>query len=404
MSQEKNSPSRREFLLKSTAGLASAGVFGISESPFKPDLKTEQEKEVIYRTLGKTGFKVPVIGMGVMNTNNPELLARSYDIGIRLFDTALRYHNEEMVGDAIKAKGIRDDIILETKVPVPDYQNPGSMTPDEMNKKFLSDFDGCMERLQTDYVDVLFLHNIKFMRDVRNPGIIDALNKIKDSGRARFIGVSTHALMADVLNEAVVQKELYSVVQIAINFSMSASPRWAEKYKEMVQAIKLAADNDLGIVAMKTQAMGGRTAPVGPAHHTAALKWVLRHEGVTCAIPGYTNFNQMDENFSVVYDLEYTDEEKEYLDDNNIKYGMQFCQQCQECLDSCPKGVDVPTLMRTHMYASGYANFVQAKETLGEIKPDRGLNSCSDCSDCMAKCVNTVDIPYKINELKTLYC
>ena len=402
MKSDSKNFSRREFLSKSSTGLASAGILGSEilnkvKSPFQ-----QKNNKLIYRTLGKTGLKVPVIGMGVMNTTDEAVMARSYDVGVRLFDTALRYENENEVGNFIKTKGIREKVVLETKVPVPDYLKPGSMTPLQMNKKFLQDFDGCLERLQTDYVDVLFLHNIKFMRDMNNQGIIDALNKIKDSKRARFIGVSTHTHMEDVLDEAVNQKELYSVVQIALTFAMTYSPRYAERYVNILKAIENAASNDLGIIAMKTQAMGGKQTVKKP-HHTAALKWALNQKGITCAIPGYTNFDQMEEDFSVAYDIKYTEEEKIYLEDKNTQFGVNFCFQCGECKPGCPIKVDIPTLMRSHMYASSYSNFLQSREALKEIPVGYGLDNCTSCSTCAAKCLNITDIPFKINELKTLY-
>jgi len=397
--------SRRNFLSKVGAGFASAGIAGAAGGSVLSTFsnKKKHKEEILYRTLGKTGFKVPVIGMGIMNTNNPEVVARSYEIGVRLFDTALRYYNEGMVGDIVQKLGIRDKIVLETKVPVPDYLNPGSMESDEMKQRFLSDFDGCLSRLKTDYVDILFLHNIKFIRDVTNPGLLEALNEIKESKRARFIGVSTHTLQEDVLNEAVNHSELYSVVQIALNFVMSTSPRYADRFDAIMKAVKNASSNNLGIIAMKTQALGNRDIPVGSAHHTAALKWALLQDGVTCAIPGYTNFAEMEQDFSVVYDLEYTDEEKEYLEDNKVEYSAQFCLQCRECLPTCPKGVDIPTLMRTHMYASGYANFRQARLALEEIPVEKGIKTCISCTNCIARCANAVSIKTKINELKLIY-
>lgn len=209
--------------------------------------------------------------------------------------------------------------------------------------------------------------------------------------------------MEEVLDEAVNQAELYSVVQIAFNFVMSFSERYNERFDAIVKAIKNAAVHDLGVIVMKTQALSGSEQKIDPAHHKAALKWALSHESVTCAIPGYINFDEMNEDFSVVYDLEYTKEEREYLDKSNVTYGMQFCLQCNECLPSCPKGVDIPTLMRTNMYASGYTNFRQARSALEEIPKENGLQNCTDCAQCTARCLNFVNIPDKIDELKLIY-
>jgi predicted aldo/keto reductase-like oxidoreductase len=152
---------------------------------------------------------------------------------------------------------------------------------------------------------------------------------------------------------------------------------------------------------MKTQATGrGQTAPV---NQTAALKWVLRNQDVTTAIPGYTNFDHMKEDFSVAYGLDYTDVEKKFLAEKNLQASVQFCQQCETCRLTCPNNVDIPTLMRTHMYAAKYGNFVHARSTLDEIAANVSLNNCANCSDCNAKCANYVSIADNIRDLKTMY-
>jgi succinate dehydrogenase/fumarate reductase-like Fe-S protein len=65
--------------------------------------------------------------------------------------------------------------------------------------------------------------------------------------------------------------------------------------------------------------------------------------------------------------------------------------------------VDIPNLMRTHMYAYSYGNALKAKTTLDTIDPMRGLNSCENCVSCSARCVRSVDIAGRIGELKQLY-
>jgi predicted aldo/keto reductase-like oxidoreductase len=141
----------------------------------------------------------------------------------------------------------------------------------------------------------------------------------------------------------------------------------------------------------------------GKIMHTAVLKWALRNDFIATAIPGYTTFQQMEEDFSVAYDLEYTPEEKRFLKDRVVKLSLGYCRQCQQCLSTCPKGVDIPTLMRTHMYAACYTNFYQARDTLDEIPRGIGLDACASCETCRANCVNSVDIPRRIDELKVIY-
>ena len=99
--------SRRDFLTKSTLGLASAGIIGVSGGKFDT-FHPVRSKEIIYRTLGKTGLRMPIVNMGVMNADNPEIVKQAYEDGVRLFDTASIYQggrNEEMIGRYVKNQG-----------------------------------------------------------------------------------------------------------------------------------------------------------------------------------------------------------------------------------------------------------------------------------------------------------
>jgi predicted aldo/keto reductase-like oxidoreductase len=70
---------------------------------------------------------------------------------------------------------------------------------------------------------------------------------------------------------------------------------------------------------------------------------------------------------------------------------------------TCPRGVDLPALLRTHMYAADYGNFIEARRTLALIQPNAGLKNCVDCGDCKAACVRGVHIVRRLEELKTIF-
>jgi len=105
----------------------------------------------------------------------------------------------------------------------------------------------------------------------------------------------------------------------------------------------------------------------------------------------------------VAYTLEYTEEEKQFLQDRNVKLSLGYCHQCQRCVPTCLKGVDIPTLMRTHMYATCYGNFYQARDAFESIPKAKGLNLCTTCGSCQAKCANQINIQKRIEELKLIY-
>jgi len=96
---------RRAFLSTSAGALAGVLTSGKKVLGLQPGQSRQEQKSLIQRTLGKTGYKIPIVGMGVMNADNPELVYRAYELGIRHFDTATNYQrgrNEEMVGRVIE--------------------------------------------------------------------------------------------------------------------------------------------------------------------------------------------------------------------------------------------------------------------------------------------------------------
>ena len=98
---------RRDFMKSTLAGFG--GLFFLPPNQSKAEVKVVEtkgkEKTFVYRTLGKTGIKLPVINMGVMNTNNPTLVRVALDSGIVMLDTAQTYQrgqNEGMIGEVLK--------------------------------------------------------------------------------------------------------------------------------------------------------------------------------------------------------------------------------------------------------------------------------------------------------------
>ncbi|MDR1728795.1 MAG: aldo/keto reductase [Acidobacteriota bacterium] len=389
--------SRRKFISGSASALALAPMapLALGHLDVPASMAAAQARKIITRKLGKTGIEVPIVSMGVMNADNPAVVKESYEIGVRFFDTAAGYQmgrNEEMVGKVIKELGARKKVYIQTKI-----HKPRLDSADAVAKQMLSDFDKCLQRLQMDYVDILLVHGPS-VAEMNEPGVKQAMAEVKKLKKAHHIGVSTHMDHANVILDAA-KGGFYEAVTVAYNFTQAQDTA-------LLDAIKKAHAAGVGIIAMKTQASGrrGPNAPEGPAvNQTAALKWVLNHKEIATAIPGYTNFDHMKEDFSVAYGLDYTDVEKKFLSEKNLVASVQFCQQCSNCRETCPKGVDVPTLMRTHMYAAKYGNFVHARATLDGIAATASLRNCSDCSECEAKCAHHVGIAENIRDLKSMY-
>ena len=403
MNSNNGNYTRREFMTKPVSYLASAGLLtlgvGVSSTELLRAAGHGLKGKLITRPLGKTGISLPIVSMGVMNAEAPGLITRSYEVGIRHFDTAAVYQggrSEEMVGQAIRQLGVRDQVVISTKAHV---RGAGRGNPAENKAEMLRIFDGSLKRLQMDHVEILYLHAINEAPPVNDAGVQEAITQLKKEGKIRFAGVSTHQGQAEVLN-AMAQSGFWDVALVAFNYTMSDN-------QALIEAMKLCASKGLGIVAMKTQA-GGSKPPQkevlgsdlpGSVRQSAVLKWVLRHPFITTAIPGFTRFEHIDEDIPVASHLAFTHDERKFISNNAIKASLEFCQQCRECIASCPNRVDIPTLMRTHMYAFQYANFDHARFTLAEVPAHAGLEVCRSCAVCSAVCSRGVNIKHRVHEL-----
>ena len=104
------------------------GLFFLPQGNLKEELRLVEakgkERKFVYRVLGKTGIKLPVINMGVMNTNNPNLVRVALDSGMVMLDTAQTYQrgqNEGMIGEVLKGRP-REAFVLATKARLPSDQ------------------------------------------------------------------------------------------------------------------------------------------------------------------------------------------------------------------------------------------------------------------------------------------
>jgi len=405
----KNALSRRDFLCTSVAGIAASNIVYASESDSKTDSTDSRGMKgiPITRKLGDTGIILPVVNMGVMNSGNPDLVKRSYELGVRHFDTAAYYQrgrNEQMVGQAIKDLGVREEVIIGTKVFLPHQRR--DIPDSEIKEFFLETANDSLKRLQTEYVDILYSHNVSDIEYLNNPGVLEALNELKQAGKTRFIGFTTHSNMAACINNAATSGS-YDVFATAFNYAMADD-------NVLHDALTNASSAGIGIIAMKTQCaqywyrqyipQSDQSFYEGSIMHTAVLKWVLRHPFITTAIPGYTTFQQMNEDLPVAYDLEYTPDEKRFLEDRDVRLSLGYCRQCRDCVDRCPHGVDVPTLMRAHLYAFCYPNPHESTDALRSIPPGKGLDTCKRCGSCSVSCSRDVNIRRRIEELIPVYC
>jgi predicted aldo/keto reductase-like oxidoreductase len=391
---ELRDPNRREFMLAGMTGLMGLRLpLGAEEIPVKnPGDPAPFQPKIVTRKLGRTGLELPVVSMGVMNADNPNLVRSALEMGIVLLDTAHVYQggrNEEMIGEVLKGRK-RDSFVIATKV-VPDGLDRKTGLPSDATsaEAFLAKLDISLRRLGLDHVDILYLHNIRTREAALHETLLQALQKARQDGKTRFIGLSTHSNEPEVIRAAV-ESQVHQVVLTAYNFRQ-------DHRDEVRKAIAGAAKAGLGIVAMKTQAgVFWDKERQSPINMQAALKWVLQDPNVHTTIPGFTAYDQLLQDVMVMTDLKLTEQEEKDLNPPKLSAGL-YCQGCDRCRPQCPAGLPVPELMRAHMYARSYRNLGAARELVASL--ELPADPCGGCSTCRVNCAKGFDVRARTRDI-----
>ena len=387
MAEDYRALSRRAFIKAGLWGGAGAAAClgGWPDFVSAAAAGSSEHPAPVYRTLGRTGLKITVVSFGAMLTPEPEVIRAGLDQGINYIDTARRYmngKNEEIVAQAIK--GLRDKIFLATK----------TLASSNTKEDIVRDVEKSLSVLQTDRIDVIQLHNLTSKERAFIPEVREALVKLRQEGKVRFFGVTTHTNQAEVVN-AVASDPDHFFDTVLVGYNFKSGP-------ELKQAIARAAQAGMGVVAMKTQAGGYQAAALGGVSpHQAALKWVLQDTNVTAAIPGMKDLAQLKEDTSVM-GLALTRRDEQILKRYGQAISPYYCQLCGRCEGLCSRGVAISDINRCLMYAEAYGSLDLAVDTYREIPTRASLKACLDCSECTASCVNGINIPAKLERARQL--
>lgn len=242
------------------------------------------------------GVEMPLLGYGVFMVSPDECercVTDALHVGYRLIDTAQAYHNEEGVGKAWRKSGIgREDLFIVTKVWI---SNSGE-------QKAAKSIDESLRKLQTDYVDLLLIHQA--YGDVF--GTWRALEKAYRDGKARAIGVSNFqagrffdfAHYVDV-KPMVNQLQCNTLIQ-----QTGIEPFLAQFDTKMMAWGPLGGQGVDGIV--KSELLAGIGAKYNKSAAQVALRW-LTQRGIV-AIPKSTHKERMQQNFDI-FDFSLTADE-----------------------------------------------------------------------------------------------
>lgn len=263
---------RREFLKK-------AGVSIIAMKFASKDIKFEIEK----RKLGKTGLEVTILGLGCAQIGSIrnykqaiKIIETAIDMGINYIDTASTYgDSEEKVGEVMKSR--RKEVILATKT----LQRDKESSWREINTS--------LERLKTDYVDLLQVHSVNTMYELdkitSKNGSLQAVIRAKEEGLCKHIGITGHT-RPEVIKEALNRFDFETVLM-----PLSSVDKLLNDFGDVI--FPIAKKKNLGVIAMKVLSDGRFTAFV-----PESLRYVFSLP-ISTAIVGMKTLEELKQNVEI---------------------------------------------------------------------------------------------------------
>jgi L-galactose dehydrogenase len=197
------------------------------------------EDDVEYVTLGRTGLRVSVMGLGCggpsrvgratgkSEAEQVAIIRQALDAGINFIDTAEVYQTEEVVGRAIRGLE-RDAVVLSTKKST----WGASLTPRDVRKGL----EASLKRLGVDYVDIYHLHGV-LRHDYERllTEVVPTLRELREQGKIRFIGITEqgNADPGHEMLQRALQDDVWDVMMVMFNLlNQSARERVLVKAKE----------------------------------------------------------------------------------------------------------------------------------------------------------------------------
>ena len=400
-------PSRRTFLRNTALGLAGGGAALAAGCEYKTQLfllsSVEEEAEHKnpdwqeghirqYRTLGRTGVKVSDISFGCSGLDNVGAVKHALERGVNYFDTSPDYSragSERTLGEGIKGHP-RDKLFIVSKFCTPG----GHLSNDTPVKGVIAAVEASLQRIGTDYLDLAHIHACNSIDRLMNPNIHEAFDRLKEQGKLRFLGVSSHTPRLEQVMRHAVDSDRFDVIMVAYNF---------KNWPELTNIFHDAKQKGVGVIAMKTlkgarhTGLSDFTPTERESFSQAAFKWVLSNENVSGLVVTMSSLPQIDEY------LHASGQPVQQADINLLeKYDRlvanDYCPPgCGDCLSSCPADVPVDDILRYAMYYENYGQQRLGMEEYARLPEARTASQCVDCTaPCEQACPSQLPIKNKL--------
>lgn len=248
-----------------------------------------------YKTLSN-GVKMPILGFGVYQVPDLDecerVVSDAISIGYRSIDTAQAYMNEEAVGNAIRKSGnAREEFFITTKIWISNYGY----------EKAKASLDASLAKLQTDYIDLVLLHQP--FGDYY--GAYRAMEEYYKAGKIKVIGISNFApdRVADLAIFADVTPMVNQVETHVFN-QQSNARKTMDEYGVQIESWGPFAEGRNDFFTNETLVAIGQKYQKSAAQ--VALRYLIQHDVIV--IPKTVHKNRMEQNFDV-FDFILTDDD-----------------------------------------------------------------------------------------------
>jgi aryl-alcohol dehydrogenase-like predicted oxidoreductase len=233
-----------------------------------------------HRPLGRTGFRMSDISFGCADLRDPEVVRLAIDRGINYFDTSPDYSDaasERALGQGIRGTR-RERVFVASKFCTPG----GHLASDTPVGRVIEAVEASLHRLGTDHLDLVLIHAVNSVERLMAPNLHEAFDRLKESGKVRFLGVSSHTPDLETVMRHAVGSGRFDAIMVAYNF---------RHWPELTEIFAEAQRRGVGVVAMKTlkgayhTSLRDFTPTERESFAQAAFKWVLSNrdvDGLAC--------------------------------------------------------------------------------------------------------------------------
>jgi aryl-alcohol dehydrogenase-like predicted oxidoreductase len=317
------------------------------------------DKSMEYRSLGRTGVKVSPLCLGcwmfgdrASKEESVSILDTAFDAGINFLDTSNVYggeigRSESIIGEVVKAKGNRDNLIIATKVYFPvDLEDPNGRGISR--RSIIAECEKSLRRLGSDYIDLYYMHRLDPEVPVDEP--LRALDDLIRQGKVRYIGTSTTAAWQFVeslwvskelgLNRFIAETPPYNMldrriekelIPMAQTFGVAVNP-WAPIASGILSGLYrrgMAAPEGSRLAAPRLSTLTEKRVtpgaydmvdaiePLAKENNCSlgafALAWTMNQPGITSPITGPEKLSDIQDSLTAV-DVTITDEDRAIID------------------------------------------------------------------------------------------